>query len=62
MYAESVLGCEGDGNAGVGFGGGVVVVSAWHVGGTCGLGIVSSTADMLGMSVVRWDERNRWSV
>ena len=32
---------------------GVDVVSAGHVGGTCGLGIVSSAADMLWMSVVR---------
>ena len=45
--------CEGDGNAGVGNGGGVVVVCAGHVGGTCGSGIVSSAADVLGMSVVR---------
>ena len=34
--------CEGDGNAGVGNEGGVVVVSACHVGGTSGSGIVSS--------------------
>ena len=31
----------------------MVVVSAGHVGGTCGLGIVSSAADVLWMSVVR---------
>ena len=31
MYAARLLGCEGDGNAGVGSGGGVVVVSAGHV-------------------------------
>ena len=37
--------CEGDGNTGV------VVGSAGHVGGTRGSGIVSSPADMLGMSV-----------
>ena len=43
----------GDGNAGVGDGGGVVVVSAGHVGGRPGSGIVSSAADVLGMSVVR---------
>ena len=44
--------CEGDDNAGVGDGGGVVVVSAWHecVGVTRGLGIVSSASDVLGMS------------
>ena len=29
------------------------MVSAWHVGGTCGAGIVSSAADVLWMSVVR---------
>ena len=33
--------------------GGVFVVSEVHVGGTCGSGIVSSAADVLGMSVVR---------
>ena len=33
--------------------GGVVVVSAGHVGGTRGSGIVSSAADVLWMSVVR---------
>ena len=31
----------------------MVVVSAWHVGGTHGLGIVSSAAYVLGMSVMR---------
>ena len=31
----------------------MVVVSAGHVGGTRGSGIVSSAADVLGMSVVR---------
>ena len=35
----------------MGEGEGLVVVSAGHVGGTRGSGIVSSTADMLGMSV-----------
>ena len=29
------------------------MVSAWHVGGTRGSGIVSSAADVLWMSVVR---------
>ena len=42
--------CESDGNDGDG--GGVVVVSAGNVGGTRGSGIVSSAADVLGMSVV----------
>ena len=31
--------CEGDGNAGVGFGGGVVAVSAYGGGGTRGLSV-----------------------
>ena len=46
--------CKVVGNAGVGDGGGVVVVSAWHeyVGGTRGSGIVSSSADVLGMREV----------
>ena len=38
---------------GVGDGRGVVVVSAGYVGGTRGSDIVSSAADLLGMSVVR---------
>ena len=29
------------------------MVSTWHVGGTPGSGIVSNTADVLGVSVVR---------
>ena len=37
----------------MGDGRGVVVVSARHVGGTRGSGILSSAADVLGMSVVR---------
>ena len=44
--------CEGDGNAGVGDVGGVVVVSTGHVCGTGSAGIVSSAADVLGMSGV----------
>ena len=43
--------CEVDVNDGVGDGWGVV--SAGHVGGTRGSGIVSSAADVLCMSVVR---------
>ena len=42
-----------DRNTGVGDGWGVVVVSAGHVGGTHGSGIVSSEADVLWMCVVR---------
>ena len=38
---------------------GVIVVSAGHVGGTRGSGIVSSAADVLWMSV---DERSWWSM
>ena len=47
--------CEGNGNAGVGDGGGVVGVSTEYeyVGGTRGSGIVSSAADVLGISMVR---------
>ena len=44
-----MLGCEGDGNTGVGSGGGVVAVSA-YMGGT---GVLSSACDVLKMSVVR---------
>ena len=54
LYCKCVcLECEGDGNAGVGDGGGVVVVSAGHVGATRGSGILSSAADVIGISVVR---------
>ena len=53
LHVSFVRECEGDGNAGVGDGGGVV--SAWHecVSGTRDSGILSSAADVLGMSVVR---------
>ena len=44
--------CEGDGNAGVGSGGGVVAVSA-YMSGTRGSGVLSSAGDVLEMSVVR---------
>ena len=44
--------CEGDGDAGVGSGGGVVTVSACMC-GTRGSGVLSSTGDVLEMSVVR---------
>ena len=50
VSAERVWWWEGDGNVGVGDG--WAVVSAGHVGGTRGLGIVSSAADVLWMSVV----------
>ena len=57
MYAARLLGCESDGNAGVGSGGGVVAVSA-YMGGTRGPGVLSSAGDVLEMS----GERCRWSV
>ena len=47
LHVRMMRECEGDGIAGV------VVVSAGHVGGTHGSGIVSSAADVLWMSVVR---------
>ena len=53
VYAERVWGCSVYGNVGVGDGWSVVVVSAGHVGGTRGSGIVYSAADVLWMSVVR---------
>ena len=52
MYAARLLGCEDAGNAGVGSGGGVVVVSA-YMGGTRGSGVLASACDVLEMSVVR---------
>ena len=55
MYADIVRWCDGDDNAGVGAGGGVVAVRAgWEsMGGTRGSGFVSTAADMLELSVVR---------
>ena len=38
----------------------MVVVSAGHVGGRCGSGIVSSTAEVLWMSVVRGWRGGEW--
>ena len=52
MFAARLLGCEGDGSTGVGFGGGVVAVSA-YMGGTCGSGVLASAGDVLEISVVR---------
>ena len=46
-----MLGCECDGNAGVGSAGGVVAVSA-YMGGTRGSGVLSSAGDLIEMSVV----------
>ena len=51
MYVERKLGCEGDRNAGVRSGVGVVVVSA-YMGGTRCSGVLSSACDVLEMSVV----------
>ena len=52
MFAARLLGCEGDGNAGVGSGGGVVGVSA-YMGGTRGSGVLASAGNVPVMSVVR---------
>ena len=52
MYAARILGCDGDGNAGVDSGGVVVAVGA-YIDGTCGSGVLSSAGDVLEMSVVR---------
>ena len=52
MYGARLLGCEGDGNASVVSGGGVVAVSA-YMGGTRGSGVLTSTGDVLEMSVVK---------
>ena len=52
MYAARLLGCEGDGNAGVGSGGGVVVVSA-YMGGTRGSDVLASAGNVLEMGLVR---------
>ena len=52
MFTTILLGCEGDGNAGVGSGGGVVAVSA-YMGGSRGSGVLASASDVLEMSVVK---------
>ena len=52
MYAARLLGCEGDSNAGVGSGVGMVAVIA-YIGGTRGSCVLSSASDVLEMSVVR---------
>ena len=52
MLAARLLVCEGEGSAGVGFGGGVVAVSA-YMGGTRGSGVLASAGDVLEISVVR---------
>ena len=44
--------CEGDGNVGVGFVGGVVAVTA-YMGGTRGSGVLASAGDVLEIIVVR---------
>ena len=59
MYAERLLGCEGDGNVGVESGGGVVAVNE-YLGGTRCSCVLSSAGDVLEMSVVR--ARCMWSV
>ena len=52
MNAARILWYEGDGNVGVGSGGGVVAVSVF-LGGTRGSDVLSSAGDVLEMSVVR---------
>ena len=52
MFAARLSGCEGDGKAGVGFGGGVVAVSV-YMGDTRGSCVFASACDVLEMSVVR---------
>ena len=52
MFDAGLLECEGTGNAGVGYGGGVIAVSA-YMGGTRGSGIFASTDDVLEISMVR---------
>ena len=50
LHVCMLLECDGDGNAGVWSGGGVVAVSACMI-GTRGSGVLSSTGDVLEMSV-----------
>ena len=52
VFDARLLGCEGDGNAGVGSGGGVGAVSA-YMGCICGSGVLASAGGVLEMSVVR---------
>ena len=54
LHVCMLCGCEGDGNAGVGSGGGVFAVSAC-MSNTRGSGVLSSIGDVLEMSVVRSD-------
>ena len=51
VFAAILLGCEGDGNAGVDSGGGGVAVSTYMV-GTRGSSVLASAGDVLEMSVV----------
>ena len=69
--AARLLGCESDGNAGVGSWGGVVAASA-YICGTRGSGVLASACDVLEMSVVKgvggvcdmcmWLSRAGWEV
>ena len=52
MFAAILLVCEVDGSAGVGFGGGVVAVSA-YISGTRDSDVLASACDVLEISVVR---------
>ena len=51
MFAARLLGCEGDSNAGVWSGGGVVAASV-YMGGKRGSGVLASAGDVPEMSVV----------
>ena len=52
MYGVRLLGCDGDGNAGVGYRVCVIAVSA-YMGGTRVSGVLSNAGDVLEMGVVR---------
>ena len=52
MFAARLLGCEGDGNAGVGSVECVVAVSE-YIDGTRGSDVLASAGDVLEISVVR---------
>ena len=52
MFSSRLLGCEGNGNAGVGSGRGVVALSA-YMGGIRVSGVLASAGGVLEMSVVR---------
>ena len=59
VYAARMLGCEGDGNAGVRSEGGVVAVSA-YMGGTRGSGVLSSAGDVYVLDAMVWVVWGKW--